>query len=106
MIPIDDSKATKPWRRDVTLQARPYGTKFSGAVAVSLLFLIRRPGTVKREMPIVKPDIDKLCRATLDGLVDAGALTDDSHIVDLTATKRYADGGLPPGCHVSIQRGL
>lgn len=37
-----------------------------------------------------KPDVDKLLRALLDGLTDAGAVTDDSRVVRIIAEHRYA----------------
>ena len=40
----------------------------------------------------VKPDIDKIVRATLDGLVAGGALRDDSRVASLVAEKLEVDG--------------
>lgn len=40
--------------------------------------------------PIGRPDIDKLARATLDSLIGI-AFHDDSRIVELSASKRYAE---------------
>ena len=70
-----------------------------GPVRVSLVFFIERPKSVKREHPSVRPDIDKLARAVLDGLTTAGVYSDDSQVVDLTASKVY---GVPAGVAVQV----
>jgi Holliday junction resolvase RusA-like endonuclease len=53
-------------------------------------------------VPAVKPDIDKLCRAILDGLQDGGLLAEDSRVVTLTATKRYPNPGDPTGVGIDV----
>lgn len=50
-----------------------------------------RPKSSKRDYPSVKPDLDKLERALLDGLTDSGVIWDDALVVSMTASKRYAD---------------
>ena len=54
----------------------------------------------------MKPDLDKLERATLDGLADGGALRDDSRIVAITAVKTYPGGHLDaldtPGAVITL----
>jgi Holliday junction resolvase RusA-like endonuclease len=61
-------------------------------------------------MPIVPPDIDKLCRGLLDGIgqgFDTGKVGDgiiygdDSQVVELIARKHYADDR-QPGALVQI----
>jgi Holliday junction resolvase RusA-like endonuclease len=49
-----------------------------------------------------KPDLDKLIRATLDGLTDGGLVAHDSRVVKVTASKRYALPGDPTGAVVTI----
>ena len=41
--------------------------------------------------PVTKPDLDKLTRALLDALTDAGIWRDDSQAVELHAEKIYHD---------------
>jgi Holliday junction resolvase RusA-like endonuclease len=56
-------------------------------------FHVARPISVpkKRGAPSVKPDLDKLCRATLDSL--SGVLfADDGQVTELRARKFYAVG--------------
>jgi crossover junction endodeoxyribonuclease RusA len=77
------------------------------AVEVSAVFTLARPRshyrTGKRaselreaapEHPVGRPDLDKLVRSTLDALTDAGALVDDSRVVELHVVKCYPGGHL------------
>lgn len=50
----------------------------------------------------VTPDLDKLIRAIGDALTMAGILHDDSRIAAITATKRRARHGEPPGAHIHL----
>ena len=58
-----------------------------GGVRVSLTFRFPRPKKPKYEYPL--KDIDKLCRAVLDGMTTGGIIEDDKHVVYLTAFKEY-----------------
>lgn len=106
---IPMSKREKPWRNLVSDNARIAMTreKFTQfdkyvPVSVRITFFMPRPKTVKRHMPTVPPDIDKLCRAILDALTDAGVWVDDSQVVDLGATKIYASG-IHVGAHITVE---
>ena len=50
----------------------------------------------------VKPDLDKLIRATLDGLADGGLIVHDQRVAQVTAAKRYAISGEPTGATITI----
>lgn len=50
----------------------------------------------------VKPDIDKIVRATLDGLVAGGVLRDDARVASLIAEKLEVDGWT--GCRIRLWR--
>ena len=54
-----------------------------------MMFFLRQPKRPKAPVPITKPDVDKLARACLDGMTDAGVFRDDSQVTTLTARKRY-----------------
>lgn len=69
---------------------------------ISLSFLLPKPKSVKRSQPTVKPDIDKLCRGTLDALTQAGAIQDDARVTQLVACKTYAADGEQPGAFITI----
>jgi Holliday junction resolvase RusA-like endonuclease len=52
--------------------------------------------------PAVRPDSDKLLRAVLDGLTEAGVWRDDGQVVQGTFIKRYCLDGEPPGIQVEV----
>lgn len=100
---LRDANATplKRWRRMVSLEA-DRAIEFDIPVTVTLQFYMPPPKRPRWFVPAVKPDIDKLTRATLDGLVDGGLLFDDSRVVELHATKRYATETNPAGVQVKV----
>lgn len=77
------------WRADIANNARAAKVeKAQEGVEVHLTFVMLKPKTVKRVEPFVRPDIDKLVRAVLDGLTGV-AYEDDQQVVKLTAIKEY-----------------
>ena len=79
------------WRADIANAARKANVnKAEGAVEVALTFIMLKPKTVKRKEPFVRPDLDKLIRAVLDGLTDVAYL-DDQQVTHIQATKVYGD---------------
>lgn len=79
------------WRADIARGARSaMFEKIEGAAEVHLLFIFNQPKTVKRLEPFVRPDIDKLSRAVLDGLTGA-AFDDDQQVTKLIAQKIYGE---------------
>lgn len=98
----DNAKVLKPWREAVTAAARVahWGLpQVQGPVVVELEFRFERPKSVKREYPTVKPDLDKLMRAVLDGVTDSGLWKDDAQVIKALPSKAYA---AKPGVHVRI----
>jgi Holliday junction resolvase RusA-like endonuclease len=91
----------KPWRHVIATHA-DLGVTFDCPVIVTLSFVLPRPQKPRWGVPAVKPDIDKLCRAILDGLQDGGLLAEDSRVVTLTATKRYPTPGDPTGVGIDV----
>jgi crossover junction endodeoxyribonuclease RusA len=106
-ILIESSKRLKPWRaraRDAAIIAWGGREPLDGPVAVSLAFVMprlpsyRKTGTIHA---VKKPDVDKLIRAVLDALSDAGVWVDDSQVTTLErVTKRVAEPGQPSGVQV------
>lgn len=93
-----EASDVKPWRKTIadavfrawvaTNDERP----FTEPVVVYATFYLPRPKSVKRWLPSVPPDLDKLCRALGDALsIDSQALADDSLIVRWKVSKVYAD---------------
>jgi Holliday junction resolvase RusA-like endonuclease len=98
-----DNPKTRPWKTDVAAAARAGKLViWQGPVAVGITFRLPRPkGHVGKSgllpsaphHPAVKPDLDKLARAVLDALVEAGVIVDDSLVVRLAARKVYGEPG-------------
>ena len=94
----------KEWRKAITLTARLEAARqgwvlTDGPVTVKAEFFLPRPKQPKWPLPAVRPDLDKLARALLDGLTEANTIwVDDCQVTDLTLAKTY---GLP-GVAVTI----
>jgi crossover junction endodeoxyribonuclease RusA len=95
---FEASKKLKPWRATVadavfrTFVATGDDRQFTEPVIVWATFFLPRKPSVKRLLPSVPPDLDKLCRALGDALsINAGVLKDDSLIVQWHVNKVYAD---------------
>jgi Holliday junction resolvase RusA-like endonuclease len=84
----------KDWHNAVAWAAqskRPKDGLFQGAVSVRLEFFFCRPKSVtekQRPHHTVKPDIDKITRATLDALKGT-VYQDDSQVIRLVVEKGY-----------------
>ena len=100
----------KVWRKAIAVACHQLLSEehslLLGPVRVEVDFYLPRPATVKfskRPLPIVPPDVDKLARACLDGIgqglngkVGDGIIYgDDSQVVELVASKFYADDREP-----------
>ncbi|WP_334136993.1 RusA family crossover junction endodeoxyribonuclease [Corynebacterium variabile] len=107
VVLVESSKKVKPWRAAVAqaatiayLRTEP----IDGPVAVEIDFHLPRPKSLpKRVKHMVKrPDIDKLLRSTNDALTGI-AYADDSRIVSIAATKRYALPGEETGATITVE---
>ena len=104
---VEQSKAVAPWRTTVAWHAaQAYRhPPLTGAVRVVLDFVMPRPAATPKRRPTPaatkRPDIDKLQRAALDALT-AVVWLDDSQVVEITACKRIAEAGEPPGLLVRV----
>ena len=79
------------WRADIARNAELFGFKpIASAVKVELDFVMNRPKSAKRVFPSVKPDLDKLIRAVLDGLTGV-AYEDDSQVILIQSSKTYGE---------------
>lgn len=92
---------TAQWRRAQALELPEAGELPEPPYAVALAFSCRRPARPAHAHPSLH-DLDKLCRAALDGLVRDGLLVDDRHVVDLRATKAWATAPGGEGVQVTI----
>ena len=118
----ESSKKVMPWRQAVmwTTENEYHSGLINDPVCVELIFIFTRPkghyGTgrncekLKESSPIhctssLHGDIDKLARCTLDGLAQRSGgcvLKDDSLVVRLLCSKRYASAHETPGALVRI----
>ena len=106
-IVVDKNPATlKPWREAVRQDAMAaafavWGNGYApldGPVTVLIAFALKQPASApkrRRTWPIGarSGDLDKLTRACLDAITDAGIWRDDSQVVNLHCTKDYAPEG-------------
>jgi len=111
---VESSKAVGPWREAVraeTQRVMAGRAPLDGPVRLAVTFYLPRPKShtgargVKRSAPSWlsgRPDLDKLARAALDGLVAGGAICDDALVVELYAVKLYADDA-PPGMIAEVE---
>lgn len=64
----------------------------AGPVKVQIAFWLPKPVSSPRWRWLAwqKPDVDKLCRSTLDALTAAQVFGDDAQVIELAARKAYA----------------
>lgn len=95
-IITSDNAKLKPFRQAVAQsvaaelsQVAPVAEKHV-PVGLRLDFFFEKPPSVpkKRLFPVVKPDLDKLCRSTLDALTGI-LFADDSQVVKVDMEKHY-----------------
>lgn len=104
-IITSDNKNLKSYRQEVAqaalLECRGVQFVKHTPVDVMLSFFLKRPESVpkKRVLPCVKPDIDKLIRATLDAMTGIVFL-DDGQVVRVSAAKQY---GSPERVEVMVR---
>ena len=104
VVLVEANKKLPAWRKLVKekLEAANASCQpFTGAVSLDVMFFMPRPKSVKRELPTVKPDTDKLIRAINDSATDAGILLDDSQVVEIVAYKFYEAENLPAGALIT-----
>jgi len=68
------------------------GEPLKGPLSVVIVFFIKKPRSVKREYPIVRPDIDNFFKSALDSL-NGVAFDDDCQVIEINASKKYNDFG-------------
>lgn len=74
-------------RSTLGLQTHP---KFTGPVALSLVFHLKKPKSSKNKHPMVRPDVDNYVKTVMDAL-NGVLFDDDSQVVSLSAKKKYSD---------------
>ena len=101
-----NSKKHKAWRNAITqtaLATLPADWEpIDEPCELIVNFYLPKPASVKRSLPTVSPDLDKLIRAVGDSLTDSGVVVDDSRIVRISARKLYAIG-IEPGATIEVK---
>jgi Holliday junction resolvase RusA-like endonuclease len=103
-----DSKYLKGWRHDVAiaaLAAMPMrGRLLDGPVRVVIHAFFDRPKRTKRAdgTHVSKPDVDKICRAVMDGMTGV-VYVDDAQVQRLNIGKWYAARGKSSGVRVRVE---
>jgi Holliday junction resolvase RusA-like endonuclease len=104
-----EASDVKPWRNAIKNAvfeenvASGDDRQFTEPVVVHATFYMPRPKSVKRPLPTVPPDLDKLCRALGDALsVDSKVIEDDSLIVHWNVRKVYAAAPEQAGVKVTV----
>ena len=96
IVTDEKRKTLKPWRSVVTGAAFGCGPCLDGPVAVRLVFTVPRAASYPKGDLVpyrATGDLDKLTRAVLDAVVDAGLLHNDAQVADFTRlAKVYAFG--------------
>lgn len=95
----------KTWRDTVTAQAQiemiAKGlVTIENPIELVLDFRLPKPKSVTRDVPSVKPDLDKLIRAVGDALTKSGIYKDDALVIAIGASKSYAELS---GVYISIE---
>ena len=97
---IESSKKVKPWREAIYWAVRDYFNgppqMIRGAVIVNTIYTLPKPKNAPKNRvtyPDRYPDVDKLDRATFDGLTKSGVIEDDSRIIGGQHWKWYPNGG-------------
>ena len=112
-IMVESSKGLKPWRDSIIAAVREAAPDsddwiFPGPVEVQMVFRFPRAkshyGTGKNadklkpgapRVKATKPDLDKIIRAALDAITQAGGIWhDDAQVAELHAVKDYGRPGL------------
>ena len=123
---VEMSKAVGPWREAVRAEAQRVdpASRWHGpstSLMVTIVFVLPRPKThysaakmtgadrltpvrpSAPRYPAKRPDLDKLCRAVLDGLVAGGVMADDAQVVSLSASKVWAAAKDAPGAIIEVE---
>jgi crossover junction endodeoxyribonuclease RusA len=111
LIDANDAKL-RPWREAVRAVATDaWGNRppVAGPVRVVVLFALHKPASApktRRTWPMGarSGDVDKLARAVLDAMTDAGIWRDDAQVVRLEVVKDYPEhlDQMSPGAIVRL----
>jgi Holliday junction resolvase RusA-like endonuclease len=96
---VDSAKGLKEWRNAIAIEAAKQDWFTDEPVNILIHFYMPRPKTVKRLLPSVPPDLDKLIRGVGDALTGV-VIKDDAQIVEISAKKEYG----VPGAWIQVTK--
>jgi len=109
VITTNANRRTKDWEMRIATEAQACaaGTgraHTDKAVRIVARFVLIRPKSLPKKVvhDIKKPDLDKLIRAVLDGITGI-LVRDDSQLVDIRATKQYAQANEQHGVLIELE---
>jgi Holliday junction resolvase RusA-like endonuclease len=108
-VMFDSNKKLKAWRATTTNQVMQQAkelnfTPFKQYEPVRAIIIIyfKKPKTVKRAEPTVKPDVDKLLRSLFDSMTAAKIWYDDSQVISVTVSKHYCYENDTPKIYINL----
>jgi Holliday junction resolvase RusA-like endonuclease len=110
---VYDAGTAEGWKSCVAAACKDLANrKIQDPLGVVLDFYMPRPkahyrksGQLSPSAPAIyaqTPDVDNLVKAVLDALTQIGAWGDDSQVIELNTTKKWANDGNPPGARIWI----
>jgi Holliday junction resolvase RusA-like endonuclease len=108
VVMVEANPGLQQWRDTVHAAALSAITatgwlEMNAACEVAVVFYLPRPKSVRRGLPCVAPDLDKLVRAVFDACTAAHVWRDDALVVRTTAEKRYTLGEQPAGARIVVR---
>ena len=102
VVTHDNPAKVRATRHDIAAAARAaWGDRpclVDCPVTLTLTVYLPKPKSVKRELPYVRPDLDKLERLIMDALTGI-CYRDDAQVTDKHSRKRYA---VMPGIEIGV----
>lgn len=107
---VEASKKLEPWRQAIAHAVKEMfeqtqdDTPFTEACQVEVTFIIPKPKTVKRELPTVPPDADKLARSLGDSisLPKYAVLVEDDSLICRWEIRKVYGTTETMGCSVIV----
>ncbi|MEN9885676.1 MAG: Xanthomonas citri phage [Pseudomonadota bacterium] len=114
---VEASKKVAPWREVVHTTAQLIRARdglrapMDGPLRARIVFTLPKPVAASKKRPawpLRSPDLDKLCRSTLDALTTSGLIADDARIVEFARLAKVYPGEDPealssPGARIEVE---
>ena len=101
MVEASANKLKKWMNKIGDIAKGAFDEPLNGAIRLDCVFQFNKPKTVKnRDLPHVRPDLDKLLRAVNDALTGI-AFKDDGQVTTIISMKAYTQGQC--GCLITVR---